>query len=104
MTSGVQEDAVNDDLKWLKVKLANKKMSKHPGTSVNLSPKHVERLVDYIEDLEFMRGIAGDVVAHFRSSVPVPWWMRRAFADAVAFEHDKQSSQRRETDEGLQDE
>jgi hypothetical protein len=45
-----------------------------------------------LKDLEFMRGIAGDVLAHLQSHVPVPWFMRRAFADALAFRHDKQST------------
>jgi hypothetical protein len=44
------------------------------------------------EDLRFMRGIAIDVLAYLNSGVDVPEFMRRAFADALAGEHPKQSA------------
>jgi hypothetical protein len=94
--------------KLLREKLEKHKNGSRPGMTVNLTTKQAEELLDYVEDLEFMRGIAGDVLAHLRSRVPVPWFMGQAFADAIAFEHHNQSRKKREekregdTDQGVE--
>jgi hypothetical protein len=65
----------------------------HTGVTLAMESK------DRIKDLEFMRGIALDVLSFLQSHVPVPWWIRKAFGDALAFEHHNQSKQKRERDD-----
>ena len=143
----------HSDAEWLRRKVEDRRSGPYPGTTVNLTPGHAQRLLekleaqeeyirgmhqelneaedilaeaagyphdedhgwvvgdhttitlamevrDRVKDLEFMRGIAQDVLANVRHHRVPPWFMVRAFADALAFKHDKQSKQRREADEG----
>jgi hypothetical protein len=66
----------------------------HTGVTLAMEAKTL------IEDLAFMRGIALDVFSFLQSHVPVPWWVRKAFGDALAYEHPKQSKQRRKDGAG----
>ena len=97
MTYGDQETRVSKELEWLRAKLDNHKNGSHPGMTLNLTTKQAQRLVKHmenqeakIEDLMFMRGIAIDVLSCLQNHMTPPWWMRKAFGDTLAFEHEKQ--------------
>lgn len=94
----------NKDAQWLKGRLEKHKNGTRPGMTLNLTTRQAQELVNYIEDLEFMRGIAIDVLAYLQSHMTPPWFMRQAFGDALAFEHHNQSKAKeadeRNTDDG----